>query len=256
MVIMVGKIYKIILVFLLPVLIICAANESLLMGKKIPSSVQLGYGSSGIINCEEYLKSKYKGEVTKIYSKSLELTNITQNMFQENVGNCAIVAITRLIDYYAKNGYLNIETRDPYEFYQIVQEIAAEKYGYNKEKGGVRALDLVKILRDVLKCCNGNTTLFKQRITVWTFKRHIKREIDANRPVMLGNFSKSGWYGGHALVVCGYSIYNIRKKYCGIFVNKKYPMIEVYDGWSDKVRYIDYRAYNKEIQRYASVINF
>ena len=253
---MVKKINKIILMFLMMLLAIYLANESFLIEKRIPSSVQSGYGSGGIIKCEEYLKSKYGGEVKKLASKSLELIDIPQNNFKENVGNCAIVAITRIMDYYAKNGYINIETRDPYEFYDIVQEIAVKKHGYDKEKGGIRARDLKKILVDVLKYCNCDKVLCKQRITAWNFKRHIKKEIDAKRPVILCNFINGGWYGGHAMVVCGYKIYNIRKKVCGIFVNKKYPMIEVYDGWSNKVRYIDYRAYNKEIQRYGSTINF
>ena len=242
------------IIFIISFLSICGVNENLIE-KKIPRNIQYGYGSGGIINCEEYLKNKYDGEVTEIDSDRLEMINIPQNEFKNNVGNCAIVAITRVLDYYAKNGYLNIDTRDPYEFYQIVEDIAVKKCGYEKEKGGVKAIQLKNILVEVLKYCKSEKILCKQRISVWNFDKHIKKEINEKRPIILSNFIKRGWYGGHALTVCGYKIYNIRKKICGITINKKYPMIEVYDGWSDEVRYVDYRAYNKEVQRYASIIN-
>lgn len=78
-------------------------------------------------------------------------------------------------------------------------------------------------------------------IYVWSFNDQVKKEINADRPVIMNILR--GYYGNHKVTVCGYAIYKRTKSYLGIKITKTYDMVQVYDGWSTNKKYIDYSAF-------------
>ena len=214
---------------------------------------QQGYGSSGIINCEEYLKDKYKANVSTIAAKKVDMINSTQKEFEsmKGEGNCTLVAITRVIHYYATNGYIDITNKDVDRIYETVRQIAIDKYNYTGN--GINMLDLKSLINDVLAQfgCKATVSL---KPAIWSFNKHIKPEIDNGNPIILTNAEGFGYYRKHALVISGYKICNVEKNRLFGEKHKQYPMLEVYDGWTNSVRYIDYRKFKREMQNLTSIV--
>ena len=215
---------------------------------------QKGYGSSGILDCEEYLKHKHKGNVNLVSSKNIELIDIPQIEFSNGSmeGNCCITAITRLINYYLVNKEIQIADENVEEIYNRVREIAINKYNYIP-KNGLKMMSIKPLIEDVFEYYNYKVEVNLNPIT-WNFKEHIKKEIDNNRPVILVNSMGFGYYRKHALAICGYEMYNINKIKLLSAENKEYSMIEVCDGWSYGTKFIDYNKFKHELQNLTSMI--
>ena len=215
---------------------------------------QRGYGSSGIFDCEKYLKDKYKGNISVVSSKSVDMINATQREFasKKGEGNCVLVAITRLVHYYAENGYINITDTNVEQIYEIVRQIAIDKYNYTGN--GICILELKSLINDVLTQFGCKSTISLKPI-MWKFDKHIKSEIDNGKPIILAIGEGFGYYRKHALVISGYKIYNVEKNTLWGKKNKQYPVIEVYDGWTNSVRYIDYNKFKHEMQNLTSMVS-
>ena len=76
-------------------------------------------------------------------------------------------------------------------------------------------------------------------VYVWSFEKHVVREISAGRPVIM-NIAR-GFYRDHTIVVAGYSIWKVG--------DKLYPMLRVIDGWKSGIHYIDYEAFSTDISQ-------
>lgn len=197
---------------------------------------QSGSGYGGIDDCKKYLQDRYGGTITKTSSKSLSMANFKQSDLEADASNCTLAAITRIL-YFYRNKYTKIDN-DYTKIYKKVKKVA-KKYGYTKKKG-TAFTKINNIVDDVVhdygykkSKCSG--------IYVWTFDNQVKAEIDNNRPVIM-NIAR-GYYANHTVTVCGYAKYTCTKKVLGITTKKTYNMIEVYDGWSNSKRYIDYSAF-------------
>ena len=149
--------------------------------------------------------------------------------------NCSVVAVTRIIDYYRKVRKLPLVPEDIKDTYKYVEEVA-ESYGYT-DKRGTMPFFISSIARECFKNygvkarCKGNY--------VFSFDKHVVKEIDAGRPVIM-NIAR-GYYKDHTVVVCGYSIWLVG--------DKKKPFLKVIDGWKSGYHYIDYEAFSKDISQ-------
>lgn len=188
---------------------------------------QSGNGYGGIDDCSKYLQDRYGGIVTLSSSKSLEMAAFMQSEWDDK-NNCTLTAITRILYYYSWNGYEKIPCNID-EIYARVKAVV-NGYGYTNEKG-TSPTKINNVVNDLLDHYGYGQSKCKG-VYVWNFENHVKKEIDADRPVIM-NLAR-GYYGDHTVTVCGYKIYK---------GDKTYEMIEVYDGWSQSKRYIDYSAF-------------
>ena len=215
---------------------------------------QIGYGSSGILDCEEYLKDKYNGEVNLVEYNNLELTDVPQIEFSKGSpeGNCCITTIARVIYYYSESGEIQIEDKDVDAIYNVVRDIAIDKYEYPPE-GGLYSGYVKPLIEDVFEHYGYNVEVGEE-IVYWNFDEHVKNEIDNKKPVILANGLGFGYYSRHALSICGYKTYKVSKRILFWTYNKEYPMIEVCDGWSYRTKYIDYNQFKRELQSWTSMV--
>lgn len=201
-----------------------------------------GYGN--ITDCKKYLEEKYGGKVELISEKSLEMRCFTTKVFESEEKNCSLTAITRVLAYYGDKGYAGIEKSVP-DIYKTVKSTAWGN-GYTLKRG-TNPTKIDNIIKKVL----GGYGYKKAKcrgIYAWGFKPEVKKEIDADRPVIM-NITR-GYYAKHSVTVCGYKIYKVTKKW--LFGSRKINgyMIEVYDGWSEKKKYIDYKLFADDLINY------
>lgn len=195
---------------------------------------QSGSGYGGIEDCPAYLKDKYHKNVKLKSSKFLEMSRVRMIDLEKDkngksVNNCTLTAITRILDYYRGQGYKKINANIN-DIYATVRK-SAVKNGYTPSKG-TDFWKIDNIVEEVLHNYGYKKAKCKG-IYLWSFREQIKKEIDANRPVIM-NLAR-GFYGNHTVTVSGYAIYK-----SGIIT---YNMIQVYDGWKSVRRFIDYYAF-------------
>lgn len=117
------------------------------------------------------------------------------------------------------------------DIYDKVRKVAIE-YEYDPEKG-TSFTKINNIVEEVLEGYGYKKAKCKG-IYIWTFNEQVKKEIDANRPVIM-NIARE-YYGNHTVTVCGYAKY-VSSGWI------PHNMIQVYDGWTSARRYIDYEAF-------------
>ncbi len=191
----------------------------------------------GISNISQYLLDKYGAKATLVKrgrpivmnTKSMEIIS------GRKTRNCSVVAVTRVLDYYAQKGMVERAPKDIKQTYKLVEEIA-ESYGYT-DKRGTLPLFISGIAREAFKeygvkaKCRG--------VYLWSFENQVVKEISSGRPVIM-NIAR-GFYKDHTIVVAGYSIWRVG--------DKLYPMLRVIDGWRSGYHYIDYEAFAKDISQ-------
>lgn len=209
-------------------------DDALSKSKKYKGQDGTGYG--GITDPEKYLKDRYGGTISKSSTKSLWMASFICSKF-ETEGNCTLVAITRILDYYRKEGYNKIPLIQQ-DIYDDVLKVA-KKYGFTESKGTMPT-KINNIIDKVLDNY-GYPKSYSKGIYVWNFKENVKKEIDKDRPVIM-NIAR-GYYGGHTVTVCGYGIYKSKHKMLIGSYKKTHNLIQVYDGWECTKRYIDYEAF-------------
>ena len=191
----------------------------------------------GIINISEYLTEQYgeRGSLIKVGSPFIINLDSMETISGRRTRNCSVVAITRVIDYYAKRDHLEGIPGDIKQIYKDVETIA-QSYGYS-DKNGTVPLFIAGITRECLKRygikakCRGHY--------IFSFEKHVKREIDNGRPVIM-NIAR-GFYRDHTIVVTGYSLWKVGKR--------TLPILRVSDGWKKGSHFVDYEAFAKDISQ-------
>lgn len=191
----------------------------------------------GIKNISKYLMEQYgeKGVLVK-RGRSLLMNQMSmEEISGRRTRNCSVVAVTRVMDYYRQTLGLDTIPSDIHELYKQVEDIA-EAYGYTDKRGTIPFF-IAGITREAFKeygikaRCRG--------IYVWSFEKHVVKEISAGRPVIM-NIAR-GFYKDHTVVVCGYSIWRVG--------DKLFPMLRVIDGWKKGIHFIDYESFARDISQ-------
>ena len=191
----------------------------------------------GIKNISKYLMEQYgeKGVLVKRGRTLLMNQMSMEEISGRRTRNCSVVAVTRVMDYYRQTLGLDTIPSDIHELYKQVEDIA-EAYGYTDKRGTVPFF-IAGITREAFKeygikaRCRG--------IYVWSFEKHVVKEISAGRPVIM-NIAR-GFYKDHTVVVCGYSIWRVG--------DKLFPMLRVIDGWKKGIHFIDYESFARDISQ-------
>ena len=191
----------------------------------------------GITNVSKDLLEQYgeKGVMVK-RGRSILMNQMSMEQISgRRTRNCSVVAVARVVDYYRQKLKLPGIPEDIHELYRLVEEVA-EAYGYN-DRIGTMPFFIAAITRETFKQygikarCRG--------VYVWSFEKHVVREISAGRPVIM-NIARV-FYRDHTIVGAGYSIWKVG--------DKLYPMLRVIDGWRSGIHYIDYEAFSKDISQ-------
>ncbi len=191
----------------------------------------------GIKNISKYLMEQYgeKGVLTR-RGRSLLMNQMSmEEISGRRTRNCSVVAVARVMDYYRQTLGLEAIPADIHEIYKQVEDIA-EAYGFTDKRGTVPFF-IASITREAFKeygikaRCRG--------IYVWSFEKHVVKEISAGRPVIM-NIAR-GFYKDHTVVVCGYSIWRVG--------DRLIPMLRVIDGWKKGIHFIDYESFAKDISQ-------
>ena len=191
----------------------------------------------GITNVSKDLLEQYgeKGVMVK-RGRSILMNQMSMEQISgRRTRNCSVVAVARVVDYYRQKLKLPGIPEDIHELYRFVEEVA-EAYGYN-DRIGTMPFFIAAITRETFKQygikarCRG--------VYVWSFEKHVVREISAGRPVIM-NIARV-FYRDHTIVGAGYSIWKVG--------DKLYPMLRVIDGWRSGIHYIDYEAFSKDISQ-------
>ncbi|WP_027628453.1 hypothetical protein [Ruminiclostridium cellobioparum] len=198
-----------------------------------------GYG--GIEDLERYVVFELGTGWEQKKSKKIEqILNFKQTIFgPDNRNNCTLASITRIMKYYSALGFHEIPS-DIHEIYAIVREIGV-KHGYDPEKSGILR-DLFIYTPFEIKTMVGDTwkkfgyeRSKPNNIYIGKLKA-IKNSIDDMNPVLLN--IACGDYEGHTVTVTGYREFGSSREHCN---NRTF--VQVYDGWSEDVRYIDWKNF-------------
>ena len=195
-----------------------------------------GYG--GIEDTTKYIDAKYGfGWIESLASSIPGIARFKQSELEGNSNNCTLASITRIMKYYSDRGYPQIPS-DIIEIYKKVREIGIE-HGYDPKKVGLlRDLfvytpwDIDNIVRDTWKAFGyfngGSNNSYLGKLGT------IESNIDNSCPLLLN--ITYGDYKGHTVSVIGYKVFS---KEC----EKNITFVQIYDGWSDAVRYIDWKMF-------------
>lgn len=194
-----------------------------------------GYG--GIEDITRYIAAKYGSGWTETRTSAVfGIGGFTQSRLEKDANNCTLASITRVMKYYADRGYDNIPSNIE-DIYEAVRRIGV-KHGYDPKKTGLlRDLfiytpwEIDNMVRETWREFGysdggGNNSYFEKLKT-------IKKNIDNSTPLLLN--LTFGDYPGHTVSVTGYKVFS--KKGEGDL-----NFIQIYDGWSETVRYIDWKG--------------
>lgn len=193
-----------------------------------------GYG--GIEDTKKYVDGKYGFGWTESKAVSIPgIASFMQSEFERNSNNCTLASITRIMKYYSDRGYSDIPP-DIKEIYKIVREIGVE-HGYDPKKTGLlRDLfvytpwDIDNMVKDTWKAF-GYAKGDGDNDYVCKLKT-IKSNINNSSPLLLN--ITFGDYKGHTVSVIGYKVFSKEGE-------KNITFVQIFDGWSDTVRYIDWK---------------
>ncbi len=148
---------------------------------------------------------------------------------EKGVENCSTAAITRVLSYYRERGMKRFP--DEKALYAVIKEIAV-KYGYTA-KNGTNFTKIDNILSGAFSAFNYSGKA--KSIYIWDFDT-VRKEIDRENPLILN--IAFGKYRDHTVTVVGYFERTVRK---GAF-RRRERMLEIYDGWSEDVRVLDFNT--------------
>ncbi len=198
-----------------------------------------GYG--GIEDLERYVAFELGTGWEQKKSKNIKgILNFKQTIFgPDNLNNCTLASITRTMKYYSDLGFQKIPSV-VHEIYAAVREIGV-KHGYDPEKSGIlrdlfiyTPFEIKTMVRDTWKrfgyeSSKSNNIYFRRLKT-------IKNSIDDMNPALLN--IAWGDYKGHTVTVTGYRVFSSSREHCD-----DRTFVQVYDGWSEDIRYIDWKKF-------------
>lgn len=206
-----------------------------------------GYG--GIEDPTKYVNAEYSSGWTESKSASISgIDNFKQAELESDANNCTLASITRIMKYYSGMGYSKIPS-DIKIIYKKVREIGV-KHGYDPKKTGIlRDLfiytpweidNMVKDTWDEFGYPKGDADndYFSKLGT-------IKSNIDEHHPLLLNMVS--GDYSGHTVTVIGYKTFSKKEESDKNFV-------QIYDGWSNTIRYIDWTKFGNTLSSITKII--
>lgn len=173
-----------------------------------------------------YISKNYRG-AELLEENSIDLDNFIQDDFEYDVKNCSLVSITRLIKFYSREN--EKLPKDELEIYRSVFNIAkGYKFSY---ESGTSPLVIDDIIRDYFNFYG--VEVKSKGHYLGNFYNPVKKEIDKRHPLIMN--IAFGKYQGHTVTVSGYKIFK--------FKNMKIKFIELFDGWSKNVSYLDYNIF-------------
>ncbi len=194
-----------------------------------------GYG--GIEDITKYVSAKYGAWWMESQNACIPgIPSFKQSELEENANNCTLASITRIMKYYSNIGYVNIPV-DINKIYKKVREIGV-KHGYHPKKSGLfRDLfiytpwEIDNMVRDTWKefgyTEGSGNNVYLRKLSI------IKSNIDNFNPLLLN--ITFGDYEGHTVSVIGYKVFSGGNK-------KSITFVQIFDGWSNTIRYIDWKG--------------
>lgn len=209
-----------------------------------------GYG--GIEDPDLYMKSRYGDDMRCIRELTLpDVPRFSQAELEPGVPNCVLAAILRVVvrmrlELHAET--ISIPGRSKWVFsdrmlqreslqlmYPGIRAIAV-KHGYDPAGKGM-LYDLVRyppwcigrMLEEALQK-NGYAAA-RARNRYWFKRRILKREFMQSRLVLMN--LAFGDYPSHTVTACGL------REYAAAVGTRTRVLVEICDGWSDQVRYLD-----------------
>ncbi len=209
-----------------------------------------GYG--GIEFLERYIKIEYDNGWEQKSSKCVEgILNFKQNSFgPENENNCTLASITRIMKYYSDLGLKEIPP-DIHAIYSIVREIGV-KHGYAPGKSGLLRDLFIYTPFEIKTMVRETWEKFgyvgsKSKNNYYRKIKIIKNSIDDMNPVLLN--IAGGDYRGHTVTVIGYKVFGNNRE-----CQPDMAFVMVLDGWSEKVRYIDWKKFGTTLANVTRVL--
>lgn len=193
-----------------------------------------GYG--GIVDTTMYVNATFGSGWIEAETVSITgIAGFAQQELEEYANNCTLASITRIMKYYSDRGYANIPS-DIKEIYTEVRKIGVA-HGYDPKKNSIlRDLfvytpwDIDNMVRDTWRAFgytngDGRNSYFLKLNT-------LKSNINNSNPLLLN--ITYGDYKGHTVSVIGYKVFSKEGE-------KDITLVQIFDGWSETVRYIDWK---------------
>ncbi len=207
-----------------------------------------GYG--GIEELDKFINNEYGSGWAQKKSKNISgILNFKQTSFGPgNNNNCTLASITRIMKYYSDQGLKEIPA-DVNELYSIVREIGI-KHGYDPAKSGLIRDLFIYTPFEIKTMVNDTWSKFgypsgNSKNRYFRKLRAIKESIDDMNPVLLN--IAGGDYKGHTVTVTGYKV----------FGRESHPdrtFVQIFDGWSENIRYIDWKKFGYTLANVTRII--
>lgn len=175
-----------------------------------------------ISNIDRYMDKNYP-HARLIEKNSLILPNFLQEDVSKDLNNCSLTSILRVTNFY-------IPDLDKKVAYNKLYRIAKTR-GYIAAIGTLPGV-ISLIANSFFK--NNDIPLKSSSVYFFRYFYKIKNEIDNKRPFLMN--LAVGYYRNHTVTVVGYREY--------FYKDLKVKILEVIDGWTQEVRYIDYSVLN------------
>lgn len=155
-----------------------------------------------------------------------------QHTLDPGAPNCVLVSITRVLAYYASQGWSRIPL-EPERIYSVVREIGV-RHGYDPGKSGLlrdlfvyTPFVIDDIATEAWQAFGYNAGRSRNRYL--RKLEAIRQDIDAGNPLLMS--LAFGDYPSHTVTVTGYRIYTLPG-------HRPRHYIRIFDGWRTKDRYV------------------
>lgn len=212
--------------------------------KKLKSKFNIeSYGR--ITDIEKYIEDNYyKNNLHLSQFISLEKYLNPHIAGKKNEGDCTLVAISTTIELFFKLYNFSIDLNYD-EIYERIVEIAKKKKAYPIPfRGGTFPLLADNIINsffkslDFYKFKSKNIYIFSNSFSKSNFRNKLnivlKNLINLKPSIINISF---GDYKNHSVTLLGYRLYLDNS-------NKEYYFLEIFDGWSNTVKFIDLNKFN------------
>ncbi len=191
------------------------------------------YGYGPLETIDKYIEENISKNHFLVHEKNLNLELFSMKELETGVGNCSLVAITRVLLYYRSLGYDRIP-EDIHHIYPLVKHNGLKNY-YSPKRGTLPSL-IARITDQSLRDLGYSNNL-AYGVYFWTFHKEVLEEINLGYPLIF-NISR-GYYKNHSVVVSGYSIHSVDGCLRRFLI--------IHDGWHRKPYFLDYDRFSKNL---------